>query len=99
MIQDLVVSLVYMAYAIGLMLGMATLFTWVERKLSAVMADRIGANRAYIRIPFTDVKLVAWGLFHGIADGSKMLLKEDFTPTTYDRFCYNLGPWLATVPV
>ena len=99
MIQDLVVYLVYIAYAIGLMLGMATLFTWVERKQSAVMADRIGANRAYIRIPFTDVKLVAWGLFHGIADGSKMLLKEDFTPTTYDRFCYNLGPWLATVPV
>ncbi|MDH4008359.1 MAG: NADH-quinone oxidoreductase subunit H, partial [Desulfuromonadales bacterium] len=99
MIQDLVVYLVYIAYAIGLMLGMATLFTWVERKQSAVMADRIGANRAYIRIPFTDVKLVAWGLFHGIADGSKMLLKEDFTPTTYDRFCYNLGPWLAAVPV
>ena len=99
MIQDLVVSLVYMAYAIGLMLGMATLFTWVERKQSAVMADRIGANRAYIRIPFTNIKLVAWGLFHGIADGSKMLLKENFTPNTYDRFCYNIAPWLATVPV
>jgi NADH-quinone oxidoreductase subunit H len=99
MIQDLVIYLVYMAYAIGLMLGMATLFTWVERKQSAVMADRIGANRAYIRIPFTDIKLVAWGLFHGIADGSKMLLKENFTPTTYDRFCYNIAPWLAAVPV
>lgn len=99
MIQDLVVYLVYMAYAIGLMLGMATLFTWVERKQSAVMADRIGANRAYIRIPFTNIKLVAWGLFHGIADGSKMLLKENFTPSTYDRFCYNIAPWLATIPV
>ena len=33
------------------------------------MSDRIGANRAYVRIPFTKVKLVWWGLFHGIADG------------------------------
>ena len=99
MIQDLVVYIVYMAYAIGMMLGMATLFTWVERKQSAVMADRIGANRAYIRIPFTNIKLVAWGLFHGIADGSKMLLKENFTPSTYDRFCFNIAPWLAAVPV
>lgn len=99
MMPDLIVSLLSMAYAIGFMLGIATLFTWVERKQSAIMADRIGANRCYLRIPFTDCKLVAWGLFHGIADGAKMLLKENFTPTTYDRFCYNLAPWLAAVPV
>lgn len=99
MIQDLVVTLLFMGYAIGFIMGLATLFTWVERKQSAVMADRIGANRCYIRLPFTNVKLVAWGLFHGIADGAKMLLKENFTPHTYDRLCYNLAPWLAAVPV
>jgi NADH-quinone oxidoreductase subunit H len=38
-------------------------------------------------------------LFHGVADGGKLLLKENFTPRTYDRFCYNLAPWLAGVPV
>lgn len=99
MIQDLLVYVVFMGYSIGVMLGIATLFTWVERKQSAIMADRIGANRAYIRIPFTNIKLVWMGLFHGIADGAKMLLKENFTPRTYDRFCYNLAPWLAAVPV
>lgn len=99
MIQDLVAYLLFTGYAIGFMMGMATLFTWVERKQSAIMADRIGANRCYVRLPFTNVKLVAWGLFHGIADGTKMLLKENFTPRTYDRFCYNLAPWLAAVPV
>ncbi len=99
MIQDLLVYVVFMGYAIGVMLGIATLFTWVERKQSAIMADRIGANRAYIRIPFTNIKLVWMGLFHGIADGAKMLLKENFTPKTYDRFCFNLAPWLAAVPV
>jgi NADH-quinone oxidoreductase subunit H len=45
------------------------------------------------------VKFVAWGLFHGLADGGKLLMKENFTPLTYDRLCYNLGPWLAAVPV
>jgi len=99
MMLDLVVHLLFIGYAIGFMLGLATLFTWVERKQSAVMADRIGANRCYIRLPFTNIKLVAWGLFHGIADGAKMLLKENFTPLTHDRFCYNLAPWLAAAPV
>ncbi len=99
MMPDLVVYLLFMFYAIALLMGLATLFTWVERKLSAIMADRIGANRCYIRIPFTEVKLVWWGLFHGIADGAKMLLKENFTPQTYDKLCYNLAPWLAAVPV
>ena len=97
--QDLVVHGVYIAYVLAFLLGLATIFTWVERKQSAVMSDRIGANRAYFRIPFTQVKFVAWGLFHGMADGLKMILKENFTPATYDRFCYNLAPWLAAVPV
>lgn len=99
MMQDLLVHGVYIAYVLAFLLGFATIFTWVERKQSAVMADRIGANRAYLRIPFTQVKLVWWGLFHGMADGLKMILKENFTPATYDRFCYHLAPWLAAVPV
>jgi NADH-quinone oxidoreductase subunit H len=80
-------------------MGLATVFTWVERKQSAITSDRIGANRCYIRIPFTNIRFVAWGLFHGIADGGKLLLKENFTPHTYDRFSYNVAPWLAAVPV
>src|SRR6516165_9089150 len=99
MITDIVVHGLFMLFAISFMMGLATVFTWVERKQSALMSDRIGANRCYIRVPFTNVKFVAWGLFHGIADGGKLLLKENFTPHTYDRLCYNLGPWLAAVPV
>jgi NADH-quinone oxidoreductase subunit H len=96
---DLVVHGAFMLFAISFMMGLATIFTWVERKQSALMSDRIGANRCYIRVPFTNVKFVAWGLFHALADGGKLLLKENFTPATYDRLCYNLGPWLASVPV
>jgi len=99
MIPDLLIYGLFMLFAISFMMGLATVFTWVERKQSAITSDRIGANRCYIRLPFTRIKLIAWGLFHGIADGGKLLLKENFTPLTYDRLCYDLAPWLAAVPV
>lgn len=99
MTQDLVVYAAYIAYAIAVLMGFGTILTWVERKQAAVMADRIGANRAYLRIPFTQVKLVWWGLFHGMADGLKMLLKEDFKPRAYDWYAYEVAPWVAFVPV
>ena len=99
MIQDLVVYAAYIAYAIAVLMGFGIILTWVERKQSAVMSDRIGANRAYIRLPFTQVKLVWLGLFHGMADGMKMLLKEDFKPITYDWYAYMVAPWVAFTPV
>ena len=63
-----------------MLMTFGAVLTWVERKQAAVMSDRIGANRAYVRIPFTQIKLIWLGLFHGMADGLKMLLKEDFKP-------------------
>ena len=99
MIQDLVVYAVFIGYAIGVLMTFGLLLTWVERKQAAVMSDRIGANRAYFRLPFTQIKLVWWGLFHGIADGVKMLLKEDFRPRTYDWYAYMVAPWVVFTPV
>jgi NADH-quinone oxidoreductase subunit H len=99
MSPDMAISLVYIAYAFAVLLTFGAVLTWVERKQAAIMSDRIGANRAYLRIPFTQVKLVWWGLFHGMADGLKLLLKEDFKPDAYDRLAYALGPWLAFAPV
>jgi len=97
--QDLVVSIVFISYAIGVLMTFGLVLTWVERKQGAVMSDRIGANRAYLRIPFTQVKLVWWGLFHGLADGMKMLLKEDWKPDSYDKLAYAIAPWVAFAPV
>ena len=99
MTQDLAIRLVFIVYAVGMLMTFGTLLTWVERKQAAVMSDRIGANRAYVRLPFTQIKLVWWGLFHGIADGIKMLLKEDFKPRTYDRVAYAVAPWVVFTPV
>jgi NADH-quinone oxidoreductase subunit H len=99
MTQDLVVSVAYILYAIAVLMGFGTILTWVERKQAAVMSDRIGANRAYLRIPGTQIKLVWWGLFHGMADGLKMLVKEDWRPQTYDWYAYAVAPWVAFTPV
>jgi NADH-quinone oxidoreductase subunit H len=97
--QDFAVAVVLILYAISVLMGFGTVLTWVERKQAAVMSDRIGANRAYLRIPFTQVKLVWWGLFHGMADGLKMNLKEDFRPKTYDWYAYAVAPWVVFTPV
>ena len=61
MMQDLVIHGADIAFAIGVLMTFGLILTWVERKQAAVMSDRIGANRAYLRIPFTNIKLVWWG--------------------------------------
>jgi NADH-quinone oxidoreductase subunit H len=99
MTQDLVITVVYISYAIAVLMGFGTVLTWVERKQAAVMSDRIGANRCYFRIPGTQIKLIWWGLFHGMADGLKMLVKEDWRPRTYDWYAYAVAPWVAFTPV
>lgn len=71
------------------MFSIAGLLTWVERKQSAVMQDRIGANRAKI------FGMKALGLFHAIADVLKMLSKEEFIPNGANKFLYNLAPYLS----
>ena len=99
LLPDLAMTLLFIVMAMGMLLGAGGLLTWVERKQSAVMSDRVGANRAYVRLPFTNVKLVWLGLFHGMADGLKLLLKENFTPRAHDLLGYRLAPWLAFAPV
>jgi NADH-quinone oxidoreductase subunit H len=99
MTQDLLVHAVFIAYAVVMLVSFGTVLTWVERKQAAVMSDRIGANRAYIRIPYTQIKLVWLGLFHGIADGIKMLVKENFKPRTHDAYAYAVAPWVVFTPV
>ncbi|MBI4970420.1 MAG: NADH-quinone oxidoreductase subunit H [Candidatus Omnitrophica bacterium] len=73
------------AFFLGCLL-LSGVLTWVERKQSAVMQDRIGANRAKI------FGLRMFGLFHIIADAVKMLAKENFIPKNADKLLYQLAP-------
>ena len=70
----------------------APIMTWVERKQSALMQDRIGANRANI------LGVRAIGLLHPLADAVKMFTKEDTIPAGSNRLLHLLCPFIATVP-
>jgi NADH-quinone oxidoreductase subunit H len=83
---DVLVKLLLGAFVFANVLNLAALHTWLERKQSAVMQDRIGANRASI------FGVRALGLFHPLADSIKMLFKEDIVPVGADRVLHALGP-------
>jgi len=74
------------------MLVFAPVMTWVERKQSALMQDRIGANRASIG----GFKVL--GLIHPLADVIKMITKEDTVPTGAHRFIHLVSPFIAVTP-
>jgi NADH-quinone oxidoreductase subunit H len=83
------------AILIGFVMTVAAILTWQERKQSAAMQDRIGPNRA--QIPGIPFKL--WGLLHLVADGIKMVFKEDFMPVGASRFLFQIAPVLAIAPL
>jgi len=89
MLVDALIVLVKVVLALTWTLLLALFLTWVERKESAVMQDRIGANRASV----LGLRLI--GLFQPFADAIKMLFKEDFAPTFSQRALHWLAPALS----
>lgn len=76
----------------GLATGAAYLVL-LERKMAAWVQDRIGPNR--VGIPLTKIRL--FGLGQPLADGLKIVLKEDFTPSHVDRRLFTLAPIVILV--
>jgi NADH-quinone oxidoreductase subunit H len=76
-----------------LVLNLAGTLGWIERKSSALIQDRIGANRASI-FGFAGLGLVNTL----IADPLKFLTKEDFIPPSGDKFLHTLAPCMALFP-
>ncbi|MCH6580861.1 MAG: NADH-quinone oxidoreductase subunit NuoH [Nitrospinae bacterium] len=90
---DLAITMVKIIFIVTITVGFfAPVLTWVERKQSAIMQDRIGANRADI-LGFT-----ALGLFHILSDAIKMFTKEDFIPEGANRALHTLAPIIALTP-
>src|SRR3989338_5707149 len=63
------------------------LTTWAERKLLGRIQNRIGPNR-----------VGPAGLLQPIADGLKILTKEDIVPARADHFVHTLAPILTVIP-
>ncbi|MGQ4807190.1 NAD(P)H-quinone oxidoreductase subunit 1, chloroplastic [Candidatus Entotheonellaceae bacterium PAL068K] len=92
MFVDFLIIVVKVALVVFALLNLAGFLTWAERKQSAVMQDRVGPNRAHLG------RLTLMGLLHPVADGIKMVAKEDFIPTGANRFLHTLAPAAALFP-
>ena len=71
----------------GVLLVAVILMIWFERKVIGDLQNRVGPNQAG---PF--------GLLQTVADGIKLIFKEDLIPDKADRAIFGLAPYLAIVP-
>lgn len=72
---------------LGIILGLVSYTVYAERRVSALIQDRLGPNR------------VGWqGLIQPVADALKLLLKENFTPKNANYFYFRLAPKLVMIP-
>jgi len=75
--------LVLVAAVVGVLVSV-----WLERKISAAVQQRIGPEYAG-----------ALGVLQPLADGLKLLVKEDIIPARADSLLFTLGPVLVVIPV
>ncbi|MHB8584645.1 MAG: NADH-quinone oxidoreductase subunit NuoH [Thermoplasmatota archaeon] len=73
---------------IGVCLGVGGIMSYVMRKLMARVQTRVGPNRVG---PF--------GLLQFLADGFKLMTKEDFIPARADKWGFYLAPYLVILPI
>jgi len=71
----------------GALMGAVIVMIWFERKAISDMQSRIGPQRWG---PF--------GLFQTLADGLKLIGKEDLVPAEADVFVFKLAPYLVVIP-
>ena len=90
---DVGIAVIKAAIVVLMALGLAGVLGWVERKGSALIQDRIGANRASV-FGFAGLGLVNTMM----ADPIKFLTKEDIIPDGVDRLLHTLAPCVNLFP-
>jgi NADH-quinone oxidoreductase subunit H len=92
-------SLAKTVLVLGIVLTMVSYTVYAERRVSALIQDRLGPNR--VGFPLTllgakkDFSPFLGGLGQPIADAMKLLIKEDFTPKHVNKFYYWIAPALG----
>ena len=87
---ETIAALVKIGLLVGGLMTAAAYLVLLERWIAAWVQDRRGPNR--VGIPLTKIRL--FGLGQPLADGLKIILKEDFTPKHVDKVLYNAAPLL-----
>lgn len=87
-VLKIIIVLVVIAILLVFVLLTVMFLTWLERKVFAVVQSRYGPMVTGPR-----------GLLQPIADGIKLLGKEDIIPATADRWIFTLAPFIVFVSV
>ena len=100
---QLFVGTVTLVLIIHIVLAHVGLLTYLERKISAYIQDRIGPNRVGFDLGIPALKSLFrgfgfWGLGQALADGLKFILKEDYRPKGGDAILFTLAPMAAVIP-
>jgi NADH-quinone oxidoreductase subunit H len=90
---QLVLAIVKILVMVMFVLNVAAILTWADRRQSSMIQDRIGPNRAVIKIFGKELRLA--GLLHPLADGLKFFTKEDFMPPNADKLLFAIAPIMA----
>ena len=95
LIRDILIA------TVPLLVIFPTLFaftTWLERKALARIQNRVGPNKVGVPLTRYGGRLSLFGLGQPLADGIKMLFKENIVPRDADRLFHLLAPILALIP-
>ena len=99
-IQILIILIKIVALTFMVVLPLVPISVYFERRFCAVIQDRVGPNGVGIPLTLFGFKkdFHFFGLIQPMADGLKLFLKEDFTPSNVRKAFYWLAPALTVAP-
>jgi NADH-quinone oxidoreductase subunit H len=86
--HDIFFKLLEITIIIALLIPIAAMLVWVERRMIGIWQDRLGPNR-----------VGPYGILQSLADLLKILGKEDWIPPFSDRLIFTIAPVIGAVCV